>query len=152
MKMKIGFVACGLVILHFLVNLILMFCGSCKNLVRSIKLNAFNRKLSKQRRKWKAGVASRRAFRKKQRSKMLKQLEEEKNHKESSMESFSSSSSSQHSSSSSITNSSNSSSSSIDEYLVQEQTQLSIKPKSVEIDPEEEKIPKVVYKVEAAQD
>ena len=43
LKTNIGFVACGLVVIHLLVNLIIMTCSSCRNLTRKIKLCKFRR-------------------------------------------------------------------------------------------------------------
>ena len=78
LKAKIGFFACGIVVFHFIINLSVMFCGSCKNFVKSRKLSHFKKTQEKQRKVSKDERALVRDDRLKRRSEKKQQLERKK--------------------------------------------------------------------------
>ena len=48
-RMIIGFIACGIIVFHFIVNLSLMFAANCRNIRKSMRLKRARKKLNKQR-------------------------------------------------------------------------------------------------------
>ena len=78
LKLQIGNFTCGLVVLHFLVNLVLMTCGSCRNLIKSRKFKGLKKQQTQQRKVMKDKRALNRDARLQRRSEKVRRLEQQK--------------------------------------------------------------------------